>query len=612
MDYRNLNLFPQGSSVRRSRTGAIILGLLFVLGSAAVTNAQLAPPVLFFTDLDSGPNSGGENVAGVSGAYVTLYGNFFGAIQGTSTVTWNGLNCLRVLPATGSYTGWGSSYLWYQKIVVQLGSSCTAGTGSFVVTVNGKPSNGIPFTVRNGNIYCVATSGSDSNSGKFPNCFRNVTKGLGTLTPGDTVYVQGGINVASGGSYSALDWSAQGTAGNPVAMVAYPGASPQPFVGGTAPQSGNAVRCNSGYSTTKCLYATIAGIAMQANTSALWMEFGGNNWRVIANDMTCPNGDGQQGCFTTNEINYVNFYGNYIHDVSSLPGNSSKQYHSVYFSTDSNHIDVGWNRWYNNYSCRDLQFHSSPLGGGGPTDPSGRNQYDLIVHDNLFNGNRCNAINFATVDPSQGPVEAFNNVMMNVGKGPDSTDGTSDYAAILMPNITNTGPTGSGTAEIYNNTLYGNGNQVAFGYPGGAFENDGPTNMTMNLRNNVVVSSLAATSYISHFSTGPITGSNNLWFGAGSGPSQTSANINADPRFVSISGLDLHVQIGSPTSDAGTTISTGNSYKGFPVWNGAAFDRDGVSRPQGSAFDVGAYEYFSGGSTVQKPAPPTNLKVIVQ
>src|SRR5215472_3422932 len=140
-----------------------LLLLLIVLAGALPVRAQTQPPVIFFSDVDSGPNAGGESVSGFSGTYVTLYGLFFGGSQGSSTVTWNGLNCLRVIGPSGTYSGWGTPYLWYQKIVVQLGSACSAGTGNFVVTVNGKSSNGILFTVRSGNIFCVSTSGSDSN-----------------------------------------------------------------------------------------------------------------------------------------------------------------------------------------------------------------------------------------------------------------------------------------------------------------------------------------------------------------------------------------------------------------------------------------------------------------
>src|SRR5579859_4002728 len=121
-----------------------VFSCLLILGSMPAA-AQI--PRIFFSDLTSGPTRGGETVYGFSGAYVTLSGNFFGASQGASTVTWNGKNCLRVVPATGSYSGWGAPYLWYQKIVVQLGPACSAGTGNFVVTVSGQTSNGIPFTV---------------------------------------------------------------------------------------------------------------------------------------------------------------------------------------------------------------------------------------------------------------------------------------------------------------------------------------------------------------------------------------------------------------------------------------------------------------------------------
>src|SRR5208337_2203565 len=72
-------------------------------------------PKVFFTDIDGGANSGGETVGAYSGAYVTIYGNNFGLSQGTSTVSWNGLSCLRV-------ASWGATFLWYQKIVVQLGT----------------------------------------------------------------------------------------------------------------------------------------------------------------------------------------------------------------------------------------------------------------------------------------------------------------------------------------------------------------------------------------------------------------------------------------------------------------------------------------------------------
>ena len=84
-----------------------------------------------------------------------------------------------------------------------------------------------------------------------------------------------------------------------------------------------------------------------------------------------------------------------------------------------------------------------------------------------------------------------------------------------------------------------------------------------------------------------ITGEKNLWFGAGNGPEQTSENINADPQFVDLGNFDFHLRSTSPAKDAGATVLPNNPYV---IGNGRATDKDGVARPQGKAFDLGAYE----------------------
>src|SRR5438445_12268179 len=66
--------------------GAVILILAVTVGSLAAS-AQTAPPTVFFTDLTSGPNTGGENN---NGTILTIYGRNFGATRGTSTVTVGG------------------------------------------------------------------------------------------------------------------------------------------------------------------------------------------------------------------------------------------------------------------------------------------------------------------------------------------------------------------------------------------------------------------------------------------------------------------------------------------------------------------------------------------
>src|SRR5882724_10308220 len=118
-----------------------IVSLLSLLLAAAFVYAQTAPPRIFFSDLESGPNSGGQNNNGV---WVTIWGKGYGATQGTAAVTVG-------TGAVASYSLWSDS-----KIIFQLGAA--AKTGSITVSVPGVGfSNSLPFTVRAGNIFFVAT-----------------------------------------------------------------------------------------------------------------------------------------------------------------------------------------------------------------------------------------------------------------------------------------------------------------------------------------------------------------------------------------------------------------------------------------------------------------------
>ncbi len=65
-----------------------------------------------------------------------------------------------------------------------------------------------------------------------------------------------------------------------------------------------------------------------------------------------------------------------------------------------------------------------------------------------------------------------------------------------------------------------------------------------------------------------------------------TGNINADPLFLDAAGADYHLQAGSPCIDSGIYTSA--------VLN----DIDGNARPQGAAYDIGAYEYVATEDTV--------------
>jgi hypothetical protein len=285
---------------------------------------------------------------------------------------------------------------------------------------------------------------------------------------------------------------------------------------------------------------------------------------MIGNDISCPNGTGLSGC-VTGVPDHFKFYGNVVHDAAGnvAPGNITKYYHGIYFG-GSNHLDLGWNVVRDGHTCRAIQFHDS----GGP------NNFDILVHDNVIHGTVCDGLNFATVDPSQGPVEAFNNVIYDVGLGPDPQDGSSDYAGIYVANITNAGPAGSGNVKLYNNTLFDCGTRGTSA-AGAIARAAGSVGIVM------VDNILVAPSMGSYFSAGSdlsmVSGSNNLFFGAGPAPAGPTASVSADPLFLSPATFDFHLQPGSPAIDQGIPTA-------------AATDLDGNPRPQGKAFDIGAYE----------------------
>ena len=89
---------------------------------------------------------------------------------------------------------------------------------------------------------------------------------------------------------------------------------------------------------------------------------------------------------------------------------------------------------------------------------------------------------------------------------------------------------------------------------------------------------------------------NNIFRGNGSGDiSGTPAtetnnwkNADGDPLFVSLAGDDYHLTSSSGPRNNGATISS------------VTDDFDGVTRPQGAAYDQGAHEFVTSGTTFQK------------
>jgi hypothetical protein len=543
---------------------AIGLGLLEV-------PAQAAPPVVFFTDLLSGPNTGGE---GNSGTIVTLYGKNFGALQGTVTIGGG---------AAARYYEWGTTAITetgLEKIAVAIGPM--ARTGAVVVTASNGTSNAdVLFTVRSGNVFFVSTSGDDTQDGSFAHPWRTITKARDVLAAGDTAYIMDGVTQSTLDDYGAclvINAGNSGAPGAPKAIVAYPGA--RATIGLTSARAPAGIQFamrvdeDPPFAASHWVFAGLRYIG-----PLIGVHYLGDDVRFIGNDITCPNADPtEEACFETSGATHFKFLGNYEHDSGPV-GFIDKQLHSVYFSTDSNHIEVGWNAIVNDTTFRSLQFHSSPLNGGGPNDPTGHNQFDLHVHDNLIHDNPGDGINFATVDPSQGTVEAYNNIIYNVGTS-DPQGGGGAFNCIYVAGITNTGPVGGGVVQIYNNTFANCGSNNSANAQGGRGvvsygDNDGSGALRIALTNNIAYQSQGE-EYVNGV-VANISGRNNLWFGAGPGPTSGFTNdVAADPTFVSASAHDYHLQPSSMAVAGGTSTPA------------ASLDFDGVVRPAPPS--IGAYE----------------------
>ena len=547
--------------MKRIRFGLFVFFAGLICFSFSASAFAASPPTLFFTDLESGPKTGGENG---NGAFVTLYGNNFGT---SPTVTVGGGQAIiKLAPVT---------YLWYQKMTIQLGAS--AATGNIVVTNSNGSSNGLPFTVRSGNIYFVATTGSDSAAGTFAAPWKTLGYAQGAIAAGDIIYARNGVIATNDGAVynAALILGTAGTTDNVKAFVAYPGETAT--IGSVSGQDRGLMLCNGLSACSNGSYWVVSNFVLRGATFSILNRGNGHN-RFVGNDISCPNGDGAAACVEVVDSGYVDMYGNHVHDVGN--SSSQKMYHAIYYSSGANssHETLAWNSIHDVLGCRGFQIHVD----GGPA------MTDLHFHDNMVYNIRCDGVNFSTVNPDAGVVEAYNNVIYNAGKGPDPSDGTSSYTCFRVQ-----GSATSASVDLFNNTLYNCGSGGSDSSTQGAYN----IYIKTRLRNNVVLQANGKPYYASaSYSCSTLSGQNNIYFGSSLLTcANVTGNINANPLFVSTSIPDFHLQSSSPAIGAGTAIS------------GLLYDIEGY--PRAIPLDLGAYNYGTYTPDTTPPVLPANFNL---
>jgi hypothetical protein len=582
--------------MRNQKIIAILVVSFFLFLVINTSSSQASSnPVLNFSDITSGPATGLGDGLG-EGVIVTIWGNNLGSSQGDSTIMINGA------PPSHVYH-WGNAtiqaghpadlYTYHKMQYVQfsISSSATDGAGTISLTVDGVTSNTLPFTVRSGNIKFVMPGGNDTTgNGSWASPWLTPYKAQSSTSPGDIVYF---------GAISQETWTqmtcpnGRGTEAAPYAFLAYPGMTPI--------AKGSSGRAAFNNWVVGSNYWVFSRFSLFSDTSLINV-FDGS--RIVANsgaDVSCNNG--QSGDFGTGcDVPIgMKFYGNYIYGTSAGCSAYNNKVHVTYFSNrqvsgcsgygawseehQNGPIDFSWNYLENNASRFGIHFYDENVCGGW----SGTH----IISSNVIKNQVGPAINFsgncADGYHMQINAEVNNNLIINSGLH-DLDDNTYSVVSINTNylNCYDASCHGlEGNINFSNNTIVGSGVD-AQGFITSYGLVTAKSTATYKWENNIIWknNSTPWDSYViyhAHWSY-PETSDHNLWHYSGGttvAPTWDTAPIITNPSFVNLGSNDFSLQSTSPAIDAGTTFAS------------TPTDFLGTSRPQGSAYDIGAFEYVS-------------------
>lgn len=545
----------------------------------AVTPPPAGAPCLLYTDLVAGPTSGGENN---KGAYLSLFGTNFGT-TGLGRDVKVFINDIEV--DNYRYLGPSRGRRDIQQITVQLGAIGDPLPGAALpikVVVNGVPSNtNHSFTVQQGDILFVSTTGNDSTAAKndIARPWRTVQTpseggALGDAHPGDVVVLRGGPRVIWSDVGRNNRWirfrhvtgnAPTGARGHGyVSIVSYPGEDVH-YV--APPNTSGGIHGLDAEFPEFSDWIVISGLHIESAASSrrdgapINLQTGSDHWRVVNNELGPWPADARAhdraGGLTGNGKS-VALLGNHIHDIGGGTEN-----HGIYLDSGSTDIEVAYNSIHDVTAGNLLQTFDNlgnlPLSG-------------ISVHHNVLFAGRRYALNIATGTRS---FTAWNNVIFEIAfagvRFDVRSDPTSSYAILSNTIFDANTATGGTDASIVNNATLDGGMAV--------------------IKNNIVAAdaSSRATAYFADKGSGKaIKLERNLWFGLrrGTVPSADSDPVGGradtnDPRFADAAHHDFRLSNGSPAIDQATAnvpIKISDDYRTR-------------ARPSGARTDVGAFEF---------------------
>ena len=554
---------------------------LFIFFGMAKSAFADNSPVIFYTDIISGPNTGGENN---NGCYLTIFGKNFGNLRGTSVVTIGG-------GEVSAYKTWSDT-----KVSVQLGSAVSDGN-IILATNKGSMTGPDSFDVRASDIYFISLTGNNStgivNDINHPYRTPNYVHDLAGFGAGDFIYVRGGTFDLDNGLEGAessrwLNAEKDGSAENPITFSGYPGEDAIIQID----NSGYSAWCQPSSQLNR-YYWVIANFNTVINsaTGIPWRIGWSSsdmrkvyNFRLVNFDIQ-GGGNAESGAspFEIGRIQDGKIFGVNIHN-SAQTGPSRT--HFIYLGgEDITNLEVGWCQIHDcNYGRAAFQVHAD-----GVWEETEKID-EVYIHNCLIYNVPSQAF---LVDGRTEDIYFYNNIIYSANQN-------SQYAASVI-SLRGDGDTDHGNIRLFNNTVYGNGGESNSGIlEMGLANSDSPGQV--KFFNNIFyltdnLEPYAMSSYIDSISS-----DYNCWHGSdGNVPVWEGSNkVVSNPIFLDPSLNNFQLQSTSPAVNAGSSSISLVVQKDFL----------GLSRPQGSGYDIGAFEYDEN-TAVDTVAPnaPAGLSV---